>query len=133
MFKRILFILLAALSFQSCSTNDNNLVCTEEFVQITVEVADASGDLVEGVEIQITEKENDTVIPCDEYLCEEFPDGSYVIMHDGFHGEISETGETFIVEGSKDGLGFKEEYIFRSGECHIQKVSGPETVTLTEH
>ncbi|MDR9419965.1 hypothetical protein [Gracilimonas sp.] len=132
MFKKILFILLAGLAFQSCSTNDNSLVCTEEFVQITVEVTDASGDLAEGVEIQITEKETDTIVPCDEYLCEEFPDGSYIIMHDGFHGEISETGQTFIVKGTKGELGFEEEYTFRSGECHIEKVSGPETVTLSE-
>ena len=133
MVKKILFILLAALTFQSCTTNENDLICTDEFVQITVEVVDESGDAVDGVQIQITEKETDTILPCDEYLCKPFPDeGSYIIMHDGFFGEISETGQTFVVEGSKDGFGFQEEFTFRSGECHVEKISGPETVTLTE-
>lgn len=132
MFKRIGLIFATIFLLHACSSVDHGVVCTEEFVQFTVQVFDPSDEPAGGVDIQVVGKNSGDVYPCDEYLCKELSNGHYVIMHDMLHGVISESGETLIVEGMKDGLAFSEEFTFRSGECHVEKVSGPETVTLSE-
>jgi hypothetical protein len=87
----------------------------------------------DSVQITVISKESEKVYPCDEYLCNERQPGTYIVMHDGLREKIDEQRETIIVEGEKENLQFKEEFDFRGGECHVEKIAGPDTVSLSQN
>lgn len=129
-FMRILFFLGCLLIiFQSCT--EHPVACTDEFVTSAVTVLDPAGEPADSVQIEITNKESGDIYPCDEYLCRKQQTGSYIIMHDGLREEISMISETIIVEGIKEELQFRETFRFRAGKCHIEKIAGPDTVSLS--
>ncbi len=97
----------------------------------SVTVLDPSGNPADSVEVKVINKEHEQTYPCDEYLCKENSTGTYVIMHDGLREKVSKNGDRIIVEGEKDELQFIEEFVFGKGECHVHKVAGPDTVSLS--
>lgn len=129
--KLIIFTSVVFLLFQSCSSSEGPYACTGEFVMYSLTVMGPNETPADSVQITVTNKESDKVYPCDEYLCNERKPGHYVIMHDGLRGKIDEERETIIVEGTKENLQFKEEFYFRGGICHVEKVAGPDTVSLS--
>lgn len=132
--KFICLILLGSLLFQNCSDSEFITVCTQEFVIHTITVLAPTEEPADSVDIKVINKESGEVYPCgEEDLCREIPTGTYIVMHDGFFGDISESGEKILVEGTKDGMQFKEGYIFKSGKCHIEKIAGPDTVSLSSN
>lgn len=117
--------------FQYCSPFEGPFVCTDEFVMYSVTVLDPTGEPADSVQIEVSNKETGNIYDvCEGNLCNEIHTGTYTIMHDGFFGDISKSGEKILVEGTKEDLQFKEEYAFRSGDCHIEKLAGPDTVSL---
>ncbi|MGM0545163.1 MAG: hypothetical protein ACQEST_00445 [Bacteroidota bacterium] len=129
-FMRNLFpIFCLALLLQFCSSNQQPKICTDEFVMLSVTVLDQNNELADSVDIQVTNKSG-TIYDCDEYLCQETSMGTYSIMHDGLREEISDQKEIIIVEGNKDDFRFREDFQFRDDGCHVQKIAGPDTVTL---
>lgn len=133
--KYIVLIILAVLMIQSCrlnDTSDDGLFCTDEFVMFSLTVNNPDGGPAEAVEIEVRNKQTGNLYDiCEVDLCNTFEPGKYVIMHDGFLGEISTRSENIIVSGIKEDLSFKEEFTFRSGSCHVEKISGPDMVTLS--
>lgn len=131
----MVLLLVAATVFQSCSSpQDFGGACTAEFVTISLTVLSPQGQPADSVDITVTNKENgDTYNICGEYSCRGGTDGTYTIMHDGFHEELSATREAVIVEGTKDQLGFEQEFAFRGGRCHVEKLAGPDTVSLSRN
>lgn len=131
--KLIAFFSLLAIAYISCSSPEDPVVCTQQFVTIPLEVLEPSGEPADSVDITVVSKEDgDTLEICaDESIspCHGV-NGTYIIMHDGFHGEISEDREDVVVTGTKGALYFKEDFAFRSGVCHVEKVAGPDTVSL---
>src|SRR5699024_4942977 len=89
----------------------------------------------DSVQIQVTNEETGQIYNnCSEEqnVCAGGNNGRYTIMHDGFHGKISTEGEDILVSGEKGQLQFQAKYTFRSGECHLQKLAGPDTVSLSK-
>lgn len=128
----ITFLILTLLLFQYCSNSEAPYACTQEFRIYSVTVLEPSGEPADSVEIEVTNKQtgNEYEI-CKDYSCHGINTGTYTIMHDGFFEELSETKEIVLVKGAKEDLHFSEEYAFRSGPCHVEKLAGPDTVTLS--
>lgn len=129
----ITFLILILLLFQYCTNTEASYVCTQEFVVHTTTVLEPSGEPADSVEIEVTNKQTENEYDvCENNNCYGIDTGTYTIMHDGFFEELSETKEIVLVEGTKENLHFSEEYTFRSGPCHVQKLAGPDTVSLSE-
>lgn len=126
----ILFLGFITILFQACD-EDEGYVCTDEFVTYSVTVLNPNGEPTDSVQVSTTDPETGEKFP----VCEVGPckreTGTYVIMHDGLREQISETLETVLVKGSKGNMQFEEGFAFRAGKCHVEKISGPDTVSLS--
>lgn len=131
-----LFLLAAGLVLQSCSQSTSPRVCTAQFVVHQVTVLNAEGQPADSVDISITDQNTGEAFnPCEseafDCAAEGF-EGHYTLIHDGYFEE-SEEGREFRLRatGQKDQARFEADFTFRNDGCHIQKVSGPDSVTLT--
>lgn len=112
--------------------------CTDEFVTYSVTVLSPNGQPADSVVIDVrnanTGKEYDVceaLSQCNDPEERRYVEkGEYFIFHDGL--EASPLGSDVAVTGSKDGPTFRADYVFREGECHVQKEMGSEQVMLSE-
>ncbi len=116
----------------SCLDSDPSLpcACTLEFRFFTVTVVDASGQPAEGVSISVRRVSDGALLTVNSSLGQ--GSGVYVILTDGNIQDVSEAGTTVEVVGTLGELGFTAEYVFDRDacQCHVNKISGPETVQL---
>src|SRR5699024_10723081 len=129
LFRLSCLIILVPLTLQYCDSTQNPVPCTAEFKGYSVVVLNPNGEPADSVEVQVTNEETaHTYKVCSEEqnVCSGGFNGRYTIMHDGFFGKISTEGVDLLVNGKKGQLQFRAEYTFRSGECHIQKLAGPD-------
>jgi hypothetical protein len=105
-------------------------VCTLQFNSFSVTVVDAGGQPAEGVSILVRRVSDGSVLT----NTENFPlgQGVYVILTDGNIDDVSEDGTAVEVVGTLGDTGFRAEYVFDRDacQCHVNKVSGPDTVQL---
>lgn len=131
--KYILIVGIFGILLQNCS-DDLPQTCTAEFVTIDLTVLEPSGAPADSVNVIVSSANTgETYDLCSEdpSLCKiGFISGDYVIMHDGLFEEISSDQEPAIVVGIKGELSFSQKFVFRSGRCHVQKLAGPDTVSL---
>lgn len=112
-------------------TNDGcslDQACTMEFRYITVQVKDASNTpfILDSVITRVN-------ATGDELQLEEMflDSGTYVVLTDGQRNLTSLDGDTFTFMGYKQGqLKVNEPYVIRHDCCHIELVSGSETVIV---
>ena len=115
-----------------CSTPpESPIVCTTEFVTFSITVVDTTGEPADSVQITVKNtKSGEPYDVCQGTICDSYGAGRYTIMHDGFHGKISEKREPVTVKGTKGEQQFTADFAFRSGDCHVRKLAGPDTVSL---
>ena len=112
--------------------------CTDEFVTYSVKVISPNGQPADSVVIDVrnvnTGKEYDVcdaLSQCNDPKERRYvEEGKYFVFHDGL--EASPLGNDVVVTGSKESLTFRADYVFREGECHVQKEMGPEQVMMSE-
>ena len=112
--------------------------CTDEFVTYSVKVLSPDGQPADSVMINVRNADTGKKYDVCEALsqCNDpgerqyVEEGRYFIFHDGL--EVSPMGNDVVVTGSKDSRTFRADYVFRAGECHVQKEKGPEQVMLSE-
>ena len=113
--------------------------CTTEFVIYSLTVVDEEGVPVLLDSIMVTNLETGEMypdcnadlsnFPCLELTAtEDAP--SYEVMNDSFNDLLKRSGTRVLAEGAKGDSSFKEEYVFRSGECHVEIESGSLEITL---
>ncbi len=104
--------------------------CTLEFRFFTVTVMDATGQPAEGVTISVRRVSDGAVLTENSSL-DQGP-GVYVILSDGNIDDVSDTGTTVEVVGTLGDMGFRAEYVFGRDvcQCHVNKISGPDSVQL---
>lgn len=131
------FLILSSFLLLQCNSSTEGIeACTQEFITYSITVLGTDGEPADSVQIQVSNKENGeiyTICSEEQNFCREGTNGQYTIMHDGFLGKISSDRENLIVEGSKENTQFRAEYTFRSGECHVRKLAGPDTVSLSSN
>ena len=124
--------LLLAAGVASCVDSDPSLpcACTLEFRLFTVTVMDVAGQPAEGVSISVR-RVSDRAVLTDNSTLDQGP-GVYVILTDSNINDVSEDGTEVEVVGTLGDAGFTAEYVFDRDacHCHVNKVSGPDTVQL---
>lgn len=132
----VLAVLGAGMLIAGCE--EAPTICTAEFVTYSVKVLSPEGQPADSVVINVRNADTGKKYDVCEALsqCNEpgerryVEEGKYFIFHDGL--EVSPLGSDVVVTGSKDSLTFRADYVFRAGECHVQKEKGPEQVMLSE-
>lgn len=132
--KSLLLTSIAVILLSSC-TDQISRACIIKPVKIDVTVLEPNGTKADSVNIVVTRKLNGekfNLCSEDESYCDNgHRIGDYIIMHDGLFDEISPIKEPAIVVGTKGDLSFSEDFVFNRGECHVGKIAGPDTVSLS--
>lgn len=113
----------------ACSeVSDPGIACTEVFAMSSVYVRDTTGAPVANATLRtILLRTGEQLVPQTLAL---LAPGNYVIVDDGARNTIRETGDTLGVTGTSSSGSFSAVYVFDVPQgCHINKVSGPDTVT----
>lgn len=123
---------LLAITLLNCSSPESPVTCTTEFVKSQLVVLEPSGQPADSLDITVYSNGEIFDICGHEAIsqCHDRNEGRYTIMHDGFWGEISDSRQEISVTGYTGDYGFAEQFVFRSGECHVEKLAGPDTVSL---
>ena len=102
--------------------SDDPILCTEEFRTVGLEITGAELDNF----FTIRKETNDTLEIASEPFLSIYP-----VLDDNFQDELEGKEEEFIF------LGFigeeevvRESFVIKADKCHIEKVSGPESVSL---
>jgi hypothetical protein len=132
---RISITVLCFIFLCSCNSETNDcgteLICTEEFRSIQVEIVDTDGNAV-----LLDTYQTIQVIGQNLYDFSEdgfFGDqGHYTVLTDAQLNSLQKEGEEFIFQGTINGLEvINESFTIGHDCCHISLLSGPEKITLS--
>jgi hypothetical protein len=134
------FTLLISL-LSGCGGGDGDdlsgCVCTMEVAMVTLSVVDRSGNPVIDANIAVTIKRTQELLAISQPNLSGIVghEGLYVVFTDSFRNKITTdpAGETLTVTGNSQGRIFSVEIVVTTDlpcRCHVQKVSGPSSVTL---
>jgi hypothetical protein len=123
---------LSVFYFLSCSTVDEDCMCTMEYRFYLVTVVDTLGVPVDSLSVMIKDKDGDELdVQQESYP---FGAGKYTVLNDSFTDMFCACGKPQAIyfsatEGRRTANG---EFSFNTDECkcHINKVSGPDTLVL---
>lgn len=130
--KKIFAFTLFSLITFSCSEIDKDCLCTEEFRSYLVTVVDTLGTPVDSLDVTIKDKDGDELdVQQEQYFLD---DGKYTVLNDSFTHIMCTCGTLQKIyfsatNGSRIATG---EFMFNTDECkcHINKVSGPDTLVI---
>ena len=130
--KTLLIPFLLVIAIVSCSTVDEDCMCTEEYRFYLVTVVDTLGVPVDSLDVTIRDKDEDELdVVQDPHP---FGAGKYTVLNDSFTQMFcSCTEPEKIYFSSTDGIRTAAgEHLFNTDKCkcHINKVSGPDTLVL---
>ena len=130
--KILLLSFLLIIAAVSCSTVDEDCMCTEEYRFFLVTVVDTLGVPVDSLDVTIRDKDGDELNVLQD--SHPFGAGKYTVLNDSFTEMFCACGTTQKVYFSAtDGSRItKGEFMFNTDECrcHINKISGPDTLIL---
>ncbi|MGM0580451.1 MAG: hypothetical protein ACQETL_07215 [Bacteroidota bacterium] len=130
------FLLLFSVSFFSCEDEnldsdecDDNLICTEEFRSITLEITTPEGEAVildnfytfhdsrKKFEFELDDHQKGT--------------GFYPVITDSEIDELEREGTTLIFVGEKDGRNIVEHQMVIGHDCcHVQLIEGEDKIVI---
>jgi hypothetical protein len=124
----LLSLSLCPLFIYSCS-EEEDCPCTMEFRMITVVVVDEMNVPVLGLATIVKDDSGKVYDVYNDPLI--FP-GHYTVMDDNYVSELSTQPKRFLFTGVKDSLTVNGEFFVNTDKCncHIEKVSGPDTLIL---
>ncbi|MEL6562451.1 MAG: hypothetical protein AAFQ94_30050 [Bacteroidota bacterium] len=130
--KKILTILLATFIISSCSDENCNrpgLSCTEELRYVSVEIFDENGANIILDSTTTTNASGFVLFSQQKTEIELFT--SHAVVSDSEYDQIDFDGTELTFEGWKDGdLIVSEPFVVGKDCCHIEKLIGPETITV---
>lgn len=122
-------ILMVVSSMLLLGCNEQQCLCTLNFVSIRLTVLNPSGTPESGVDVKTTLMRTGEKLDVDTAES----GGVYTVLDDSFAGVLDFRGDRLSVTGVKGDLSFTAEFVARPDgacRCHIEKVSGPESVML---
>lgn len=131
MFKKIYFFLYLLLTL-SCSSSENecnliDVVCTEEFRYITVEIVDSKNEPIVLDSYKIIRNDTDEDITHKEDMFQ----NSYPIINDSYQNEIANKKLSLTFTGVLNNQEvINEIYIVSADCCHIDLISGKTKIIL---
>jgi len=124
------WLLLPLLLAAACD-DDDRAACTEEFRTATVFVMDTSNQPVTDATVQTFHVRTGELVPITSII--DLIAGAYVILDDNATRLIPSGAEQFRVTASRSsGAAVEALYEFSAPQgCHIEKVSGPDTLVVS--
>ena len=129
----ILFIIISlSVIIISCSTLEKDCLCTAEYRFYLVTVVDTLGVPVDSLNTTIKNKDGDELDVQQEINI--FGAGKYTVLNDSFTQMFCDCGtpQQIYFSATDGNITTYGEYLFNTDECkcHINKVSGPDTLVL---
>lgn len=123
--------LLLLFSWQACSEETPDCVCTEEFRMYFVVVIDSLGNPVDSLQT-IVSNDRGKQYNFSSYFPPPYLSGVYFVMTDGYQSDFSTTPGRILFSGKKENKEVAGEFYFNTDNCrcHVYKVSGPDTLVL---
>ena len=111
---------------------ESNCICTQEFAIDQVTIIDSAGVPVDSLKIIIKDKSGNTLdIQQNSFA---YMSGNYIVLHDGYLnllcGQILPQRFDFSATDGKRSVSARYYFLTDDCCCHIQKVSGPDTLVL---
>lgn len=127
--RNIAWLLAGLLLLSACSSSDD-LACTTEYIHYTIFAVDPNGVPVEGMDVTVlnADTEEELLLPSKEE--DFFMPGEYLIMEDSFRKDFENQVVPIVARGSKGEQEFEAWFFFNADECHVLKVTGPDTVNV---
>lgn len=127
--KFILILTAVLLIISSCSLDDNNCGCTAEFAMINVVVVDEQNSPIAGL---ISEVKSEFGKSYDLSDAEVPFQGNYTVMTDKYVDDFTILPKAVHFTGRLGSFEVKADFRINTDECkcHINKVSGPDTLVL---
>lgn len=124
----LLVVACAATACGGASGSDIDGVCTATFAMHTVRLEDGLGAPIVGASLTATLARTGEVLqPTTLALMSE---GVYVVVDDGSVRQIRAGGDRVNVRITTPSASRDVAYVFASDGCHVERVSGPTTVTI---
>jgi hypothetical protein len=117
----------------SCNHHNHNecsgeIICTEIFAMVTVQVKDTNGNAVALDEYYTIREKTGEKLP---KYSNGLQDGTYPVVDDNFIGTLKKGYEGLRFVGKKNGVEVVNEIYEVEGDCcHVNKRSGKETVIV---
>ena len=99
--------------------------CTTLFASVQLVVLDSIGTPLAGLSITDTNLRTHQGF---EISQSPYWSGSYDVFDDGDKSLVTSAGDAVKVTGAGSGGRFSSDFVFKAGDCHVSKVSGPDTV-----
>ena len=113
----------------ACDSSPGATACTELFASIPVAVIDNGGQPVEDAAVTAVLLRTGQTLPPTGLMLN--TPGSYTLVDDGSTSVLRRTGDPVQANISKGAQSMTVDYVFSVPDgCHVDKVSGPDTVTL---
>lgn len=124
--------ILSVFYFLSCSTIEDDCLCTMEYRFYLVTVVDTLSIPIDSLTVTIKDKDGDELdIVQDPHT---FGAGKYTVLNDSFTQMFCscKTPEKIYFSATDGNRIAAGEYLFNTDDCkcHINKVSGPDTLVL---
>ncbi len=130
--KIYLFSFLLIIAVVSCSTVEEDCICTDEFRFYLVTVVDTLGVPVDSIDVIIRDKDGNELNVVQE--SHPFGPGKYTVLNDSFTQMFCACGtsEKIYCSATDRNRIANGEFLFNTDKCkcHINKVSGPDTLVL---
>jgi hypothetical protein len=130
--KTLLILFLSVIALFSCSTVEDDCLCTMEYRFYLVTVVDTLGVPVDSLTITVKDKDGDDLDVTQDPSS--FDVGKYTVLNDSFTQIFCActTPEKVYFSASDGNRIAAGEYLFNTDECkcHINKVSGPDTLVI---
>ena len=139
MYKKLLCVLLLAFSISACKKNNNKpacelQACTAMFAYLGIVYNNHNGDAAQVKDVTIVNlRTGKTITPPSYPPAADFVAGFVLIASDGTKDEFSAEGDDVRITATSVTTGQVNTTVLKisSGcNCHVTKVSGPETVTF---
>jgi hypothetical protein len=110
----------------ACSS-ENALNCTEEFRIYGVYVVDGAGFVLPGLDYTVTISNLGHEVEVDSTVAPP-ANGWYPLVTDAQGALLGQTGSLVRFDGTDGTLTTTGDYLFVAGLCHVEKLSGPDTL-----
>ena len=133
---KIILLLLFLVLYFSCKT-DKGIVCTQEYLTITVSVRDAAAKPVLLSLYYVKKTSTNEIIDfsMEDPLMDSINrlQGVYMVFTDGKMAMTSKTGTEFEFHGIQDSTEIvNEKYLIGNDECHVKLLSGKTEIILSK-
>jgi hypothetical protein len=120
---KLVTVLFSLFTLEACDLgNHGDVICSEIFASVTIEV---KGKVLTDYYTVRTSTEE---VVRHEMM---FGDSIYTVLDDNYVNELKNEQDTFVFYGYYRGvLVVEETFVIEADECHVQKISGKESVVI---